>query len=215
MKKYFDTIIRLIYSAIILILLCYVWREQTMAFITIIAVVVALFKDKLHAFYLPPKLRILISDSLPHFHEVEAIDRNTKVKEKQAWLGVIIENIGIGSAKNVEVYFNGRKSDSIKDFGIYRSIPLIGSWVKNTLISSIPPGIEIRFDLCFVSERNPQRINFFLKWIPNALSGITCSQDKSSFFKFEIVALAENTCPIKREVKMEYKGIYKNGLKIR
>ena len=186
-----------------------------MPFITMSAVLVALFKDKLLAFYFPPTLEITISDSLLHLHEVNAKDRKTGVEEKQAWLGVIIKNIGISSAKNVEAYFNGIKSASILDFGIYRSLPLEGSWVKETLIPSIPPDIEIRFNICCVTDTNPQEICFAFKWTPNALLGVTCTPNQPGFFEFEIVVFANNVRPVKRKVEMEYDGIYTNGLKIK
>ncbi|MCK5493730.1 MAG: hypothetical protein KAJ14_11530 [Candidatus Omnitrophica bacterium] len=94
-RKYFTTLRRLALTFIFLLLLCLKWPDQTMAVIGFSAIIVALFKDNIYTFYLPPKLELLISSNAECFHEVDATNIQTgQVMEKQFWLGAITKTTG-------------------------------------------------------------------------------------------------------------------------
>jgi len=118
MRKYFDTILRIGVSLIIFALLCFIWPKNIMMYIAFTAVIVALFKEDIYSYYFPPKLNITLSTEPQHFHEVDARHPHTgEFLEKQFWLGAIIKNIGVRTAKNVEVFFSGIESNIVSGFG--------------------------------------------------------------------------------------------------
>lgn len=185
-----------------------------LSWITLLLAVVALFGEKLINFYFSPELKITVSMMPKHFHEADAHDKRTgEFIEKQAWLGIRVKNVGIGSAKNVEVYFSGLESNVVKDFDAYKSIPLIRSWICNPVIKLLPPNVGVRWDICYLREPAPDEIRFCFLGTPNALFPVKCASDEPTFFKFEVVALADNAKTQKLKIKIEFKGQYKNGFK--
>lgn len=188
--------------------------EITTSCTTLLVVIVALFKEKLIDFYFTPDLEITVSDETEHFHEVDARDLTGKFVEKQAWLGIRIENIGIGNAKNVEAYFSGLESNVIGVFDSYKSIPLVRSWIGKQVIELLPPNMSIRWDICYLSQMNPDKLSFSFLKTPNALNRIKCNPNEISFFKFEVIALSANAKPKKLRIEVDFKGAYKTGFKV-
>lgn len=195
-----------------------IWKvpKHIMVFITFAAVLVALFKEDIYLLFWPCKLKITVPDILDRRDEVESHNLNTgKFVEKQTYLVIIIENIGIGIAKNIEVYFNGLESNVVTNFGRYKSIPLIRSWINKPLIKFLPPNLGIRYSICYLGENNPDEMNFIFSSIPNALHNIKCNRGKSSRFKFEVVAFSDNAKLTRREIEIEFMGAYLEGFKIK
>lgn len=190
----------------------YSWPSMIMPILTFSAITVALFKEELKAFYLSPQLEITISTNPEHFHEADANDiRTGAFVETQAWLGIIINNNGIGSAKNVEAYFTGVDSNRVRDFGRFRSIPLVRSWVGDTIVNSLHPRMTIRFDICYLRRSHPSELSFHFKNTPNALTGIGCPLHEASHFEFNIFAVADNAGIVKRRIKITFEGNYRDG----
>jgi len=184
--------------------------------IAFIAVLIALFKEDIYLFFRPCKLKISVPEILDDHDEVEARNRVTgEFVEKQTYLVIIIENIGMGIAKNIEVYFNGLESNVVKNFGRYKSIPLIRSWINKPLIKFLPPHLEIRYSICYLRENNRDEMNFIFLSTPNALRKIKCTPGKTSRFKFEVVAFSDSAKPARREIEIEFMGDYLEGFKIK
>lgn len=208
---------KILLTLILFALLMWKLPDYRMEIITFIAVLVALFKKDIYLFFLPCKLKITVPEILDDHDEVEARNRITgEFVEKQTYLVIIIENIGMGIAKNIEVYFNGLESNVVKNFGRYKSIPLIRSWIDKPIIKFLPPHLEIRYSICYLKENNRDEMDFiFFLSIPNALHKIKCTPGKSSRFKFEVVAFSDNAKLVRREIEIEFMGDYLEGFKIK
>lgn len=182
--------------------------------LTFYAIIVALFKEKLVDFYFPPKLEIIPITTKPEdFHEVDARNSEGYFIEKQSWLGIRIKNIGLASAKNVEVYFSGLESNIIQNFDCYRSIPLVRSWIGSPTIKLLPPNVETRWDICYLSNKDPQILNFHFLSTPNALHRIESKPNQKSTFKFKVTTLADNAKTEESVVKITFMGKYITGFK--
>ena len=202
-------------TLILFLLLCLMFPKFIIVFITLAAVLVALFKENIFSFFIPCKLKITVPNILDEDDEVEARNRAGEFVEKRTYLVIIIENIGMGIAKNIEVYFNGLESNVVKNFERYKSIPLIRSWIDKPIIKFLPQHLEIKYSICYLKENNRGEMNFIFSSIPNALHKIKCTRGKSSRFKFEVVAFADNAKLTKREIEIEFMGDYLEGFKIK
>lgn len=188
-----------------------------MMYIAFTAVIVALFKEDIYSYYFPPKLNITLSTEPQHFHEVDARHPHTgEFLERQFWLGAIIKNIGVRTAKNVEVFFSGIESNIVSGFGNYETIPLARSWSINreTNIRLLPPEVGFRFDICHLSSRQPNAIIFSLYATPNEISVIQCRSGIATF-DFEIRALADNAALASEKFQVEFLGQYNEGFRVR
>lgn len=215
-KKAIFTLIGHWFLAILLYaVLFFVWPNRIMAIIGFSALMVALFRDKIYSFFIPIQLDVTVSEGVKHLHEVDLRETQTgNFIEKQTWLGVIVENKGFGIAKDVELFFNAIKSSSVDDFEAYRSIPLIRSWVGHSYVSSLSPGVGIRFDLCYLRQPAPQDLNFHFPRTPNALKDIHCPYGKQSIFEFKIIALSSNARTVEKKIRIEFYGEYTKNLKV-
>ena len=193
-------------------------------YITLLAVIVALFREKILEFCFYPELEIIpISTEPEHFHEVDDYhdvddnDKKGKFREKQSWLGIRLINRGSASAKNVEVYFSGKESNIISDFKSYRHIPLVRSWIKKPSIKLLPPNIDIRWDICYLPKPVPDMLNFSFLRTPNALRKIKCkpNQNQKYTFKFKVTALADNAKSKESEVEITFRGKYTEGFEVK
>ena len=107
-------------------------KEFLIPYITLLAVIVALFREKIINYFFPPILKISLTDESGHFAIIES--RNPKTDEFHNMLvkiGVVVENVGKAKADNVQLYFSGLESNVIDSFERYRSIPLLRSWTAN------------------------------------------------------------------------------------
>lgn len=150
--------------------------------ITLLALVVALFKEWIiDRYILRPKLEIKISSGPLHLQE--AVAKNELYSENQAWLGLTVTNRGVGNARNLRVYFKGGKSNIIQEgLKSYRSPPLKVGWVDDTFIHVLPKNLETRWDICMVSSSNKKFLNFVFAHTPNKLTWLYCvfSRTKAS-----------------------------------
>ena len=78
MNPHLNLIFKLLISSLIVIVPILFWSHKFMEVITLSAILVALFREKILAFYLPPALRISIAEPPDYFAEVPAT--NTKGK---------------------------------------------------------------------------------------------------------------------------------------
>ena len=204
-------------TLILLIWLICKWLDLTMEFIAFGAVIVALFKEDIYSFYMPPILTISVPESLDCGDEVDGKYMNSYgnvYSEKQTYLLIIVENIGIGIAKNIEVYLSGLESNVISNFARYKYIPLVTSWTSEKSIRSLPKNVGMRFSVCFLREDRPEEFNFISSNLPNALTKVKCNPGIKSHIKFEIIELSDNTKSVKREITIEFMGEYINEFKI-
>jgi len=201
--------------AVVMWFFCY--GDLIIPYFTFLAIVVALFREKIFEFYYKAELEITASPSSDLMHEVD--DRHKKketwtLNEKQYWYGIRIKNKGPANAKNVEVYFKGLSSNIIKDFAIYNAISLRRSWVHSPLIKHLSPDVSIRWDVCYLHKKSPERISFSFVKTPNALKKIKCKRGKVAYFKFEVIAKADNAKIEKREIEIKFRGKYNKGFEI-
>jgi len=213
--KLVGTLASLLFVVWLLWILCL--RDLIPAFLTLIAVLVALFREKLFECYFKAELSITASSGPEFAHEVDGRHPETgQLVEKQFWFGIRVENTGLVSAKNVEVYFRGLNSNVIKDFATYNTIPLIRSWVGNRRVEHLARKVSTRWDVCFLHESLPDIISFhFGKNTPNALMAIRCEPNRVSYFKFEVIAVADNGNLQRSNITIEFKGTYREGFEIR
>jgi hypothetical protein len=186
-----------------------------MPYLTFLAILVALFREEIFKIYYKADLKITASPTSRLMHEVDDRHKKTgRLKEKQYWYGIRIENKGPAAAKNVEVYFKGLSSNTIDDFAIYNAIPLRRSWVHTPLIKHLPSDVSIRWDVCYLHKKNPERISFGFVKTPNALKKIRCKPGKVARFKFEVIAKADNAKTKKETIEIKFRGKYNNGFEV-
>lgn len=209
------TILRSSITIILLGLIFYVLPCKIMEIITLLAVLVALFRDDLYSFFIPPDLVITASSGSSHFHDAPVTNQLTgHFVENQAWFGVIVENHGLGTAKNIQLVFNGLQSNRVPNIDRFRSLPLIRSWIHSPVVNAIHKSTPIRFDICYIRQSQPDFLHFSFFSTPNALTAVPCSQPDESFFEFEVVAISENAPLAKKRVRITYNGKYIQGFKV-
>lgn len=209
------TIRRFFISSLLVFLVCYISPQRIMEIITILAVIVALFRDKLYYFFFSPNLVITASRGPSHFGIAPLIDQVTwNVQDNLAYFGVVVENHGIGIAKDVEVVFNGLNSNRVANFGRYKTLTLKRSWIHDAIVSNLHNGVPIRFDICSIIESSPNRLNFGFIRTPNELINIPCEAPEESFFEFEVVALSKNAPLARKTVRITYNGNYLEGFDV-
>ena len=212
MRAMRDTLLKLAATLIFIGCLIVLWPKYTMVFFGAAGLIIALFKDLILSFYVPPKLEITVSARPEHFHEVDDHDELTdEFKEKQAWLGVIVRNTGFTAAKNIECFFTGIKSTTLQNFGEYQSILMKRSWLKESIVRTLPRCVGIRFDVCYLREPTPEEINFKFVRTPNALRKIKCPTESISTFKCMITAVAENAPICEQAISITFTGHYMKG----
>jgi hypothetical protein len=216
--RYWQVVAKLIWTLIIPILLVlYFFPKHILECLTLAAVIVALFKDQILSFYLRPQLKIYLAEGPKYIAEVGAISGKTgQVVDIHAAMGVIVENVGLRSAENVSVLFNGIDSNIVKDIKRYQSLPLIRSWSHppQTILESLPPNTPIRFSICHVAKSVPDEINFSFVLIPTALLQIKCPVNTKSTFKFEIKAISDNSKAASVIIEIEFMATYTTGLNL-
>jgi len=202
------TTIRRISLVIILMVLLFVYLpNRIIEVITLSAVIVALFRDKLYSFFIPPNLVITSSNGPNHFNIAPILNKAGKPIDYMAYFGVIVENHGIGIAKNVELVFNGLESNLSSSFGRFQSIPLVRSWTHDPIVRNLPNRVSIRFDICFIKESSSDSLSFAFLSTPNELLNISCDlPEEETFFEFEVVALSLNAPLARRRVRITYDG---------
>lgn len=211
----FVFITKIVLSAAILLVSIYQWPDKSAEILTFLAVLVALFRDRIEYFYFRPNLVLKLSDPPSNYAEVEARNQKTgEYVETHASMGVVVENVGMGKAKNVMLYFFGTDSDVIEYFDRYKSLPMIRSWTKEISIVSLPPRIPIRFDIGFVGSTHRDRFHFSLMATPTALSPIKCNPETTSEFVFVVKAICDNSKKVSAKIKIEFRGSYTEGLKL-
>ena len=209
------TIWRLSISAILIGLLFYILPSKIMEIITLLAVIVALFKDDLYSFHIPPNLVITSSSGPRHFNVAPLRSQQTgQFEGNQAYYGVIVENHGIGKAKDVELAFTGLRSNRVANFDRFLSLPLVRSWIHSPIVNTIHAGIPIRFDICFIRESNPNTVSFAFLRTPNELIDVSCDAPEESFFEFEVVASSKNAPLARSRIRISYNGNYIQGFNV-
>ncbi|MBW2576129.1 MAG: hypothetical protein JRC88_11745, partial [Deltaproteobacteria bacterium] len=109
-----------------------------------------------------------------------------------------------GIAKNLEVYFTGLESNTVKAFERYISLPLVRSWVGGTVLRSLPRDVPLRFDICCLRSSKPEEISFRFIQTPTALLRIKCVPNKKSKFKFEVKVIADNSKVTRAVIEIEH-----------
>ena len=213
MNPHLNLIFKLLISSLIVIVPILFWSHKFMEVITLSAILVALFREKILAFYLPPALRISIAEPPDYFAEVPATNTKGKTVGDHAVIGVIVENKGMSNAENVRILFNGIKSSIIPSFNRYQSLPFVISWFSpETTIKSLSPNTPIRFSVGYSPDYNPEIFDFEFVQKPNELSQISCPPNQTTTFKFEAKAISDNSRPSSAIIEIEFKGTYKAGL---
>ncbi len=191
--------------------------NSALEILTFMAVVVALFRERLLSFLLPPVLKISLADNPEHFAIVEG--RSIKTGEfvcLQASMGIIIENFGFTTANNVMVYFSGVQSNCIDNFNRHKSIPMRTSWTLKPIIKSLHRNVPIRLDLGYIDEIAGDRFNFLLESTPGALGGIKCERRDKSTFQFEVMAVCDNSNKVEKErIEIEFGGNFTRELNLK
>lgn len=191
---------------------------QIIQFITLMGVLLAFFKDIVIELLLPAVFQIKTSSSKPHFHEFPTSDKDVY----ESWLSIEIKNIGLSSAKNVLLYFNGIKSNRIKDFDAFLSLPIRKSFGevpkdKDPLPRPVlvPRNTRFFFSLCYIQYNKPHYIHFNFPRTPIALKEINCKNDEESFFEFDVLVATDNRFAINKRAKFKffYNGIYDDGFR--
>lgn len=191
--------------------------NMIISYITLIAIISALFREQIVHFFLTPKLELFISADKEDFHELKVTHDlgHTRMLEKQGWLGIKVKNTGLYKVKNVMVYFNGLKSNIVDDFESYNGISLVRSWTRESSIDYLPHGIGIRWDICYIRENSPKDISFSFASTPSNLHEIECEEDQIASFKFQIVATADNASTVRQDIQVKFKGKYKDGFTVK
>ena len=208
------TILRLSLAIIVVILVYYFSSLTFMEILTLLAVIVALFKDDLYSFFVPPRLVITASSGPSHFNVAPVLDRGGNVTDNVDFFGVIVENKGLGKAKNVELLFNGLESNILPNFDRFISLPLVRSWTHYPTVSVVYNSVPIRFDICFIRESVPEELHFSFFSTPNDLLNVFCARSEESFFEFEVVALSQNASLARRRVRITYDGNDMQGFNV-
>lgn len=213
-------IIKFSFKVVILFLLpisiAFVWCSAIIAeMIAVYAILIALFKDNLLNFFMPPRLVITTSTDIEHFQEVESKQRpGNIVIENQYWLSIRVTNLGLGIAKNVSVYLNGIESSHIPNFDGYKSLQLKRSYLETHTIKTLPPKVGFNFSFLYLSQKNRDQLHFNFVVVPNALGTIICNQNESVILKFEIFAVSDNSKVSIKNVIAKFIGDYKNGFTV-
>ena len=103
---------KLIATAILIVSLFNYYSDKIFETLTLFAIIVAIFKENIHNFYLPPRLSLEIAEEPRHYSEIELKNEANDV-QIIAVMGIIVKNNGIGHAKNLKVLFNGLESNSL------------------------------------------------------------------------------------------------------
>jgi hypothetical protein len=200
-----------------LFIVWWIRSDMIIAYLTFWAVIIALFKENMQKFFLPPILDISLAEPPLFYGIVDGINPNTgQFVTKQASMGIILNNLGLSRAKNVMVYFNGLESNIVSNISRYKSLPLIRSWSrKETIINYLPPNVPVRFSIGAIDQNQGDVINFEFPVRPNALIGIKCPQGQASNFKFEIIAVSDNADISRVIIEIEFYGTYTTDLKLK
>lgn len=223
LKSYFKLILRWLlvlgFGYVLYWYFVYNHSLQIIQFIAVLGVLIALLKDLLLDLLLPPIFLITTSGSKPHFHEFPVGENNIN----QSWLAVEIKNIGLSSARNVQVYFYGIESNIINDFDAYLSLPIrkaFGEVPKDKDPTPrpvlIPRKARFFFSFCWIQNLEQGYIHFDFPRTPRALAKVNCTVKENSFFKFEILLTTDTRFIInnKSKFKFSYNGHYAHGFRL-
>ena len=191
---------------------CFAFPNRSIEILTFAAVLVALFKNDIYFFCFQPKLVLTVSLEGSHFYEIQPV--NEPAGAFQAWFSVIVENRGLGVAKNVQLIFNGLESNLISNFNAYRGLPLPRGWILESTTRAFYKDTAIPYSICFIKKNEPNALRFALFATPSQLSSIVCTADRSGTFKFEVVAVSDNAPVAKKMVELTYNGGYMQGFRI-
>lgn len=205
---------KLIATAILIVSLFNYYSDKIFETLTLFAIIVAIFKENIHNFYLPPRLSLEIAEEPRHYSEIELKNEANDV-QIIAVMGIIVKNNGIGNAKNLKVLFNGLESNSLNDFNRYHTIPVLRSWYgRQETTDLLPSRMSARYSLGYIKQNEPNLFFFEFLETPNALYGIDCKKENPAKFKFEIVVQVENGRTAKSVFEIEFPANYTQGLEI-
>jgi len=201
---------RVIFTLLFLVPIIFIHPDLIIAYVSFLAIIVALFREKLSSIYLPPILELTLADSPNYFSEVPVANGF------RAYIGLILKNNGTSNAKNVMVLFNAIESSIIPNFKRYQSLPLIRGWCSpDTIVKSLPPDTPIRFSVGYTPDYDPDVFDFEFVQIPNELHLIKCPINQKTTFKFEARAISDNSNTASAVIEIEFRGNYTNGLKMK
>ena len=206
---------KLIITLILISIMFCQYSDKVLEILTLFAIFVAIFKESILNFYLPPRLSLEIAEKPNHYSEITATTPNGN-KKTIAVMGIIVKNNGIGNAKSLKVLFNGLESNLIDNFNRYRTIPVLRSWYgRRDTTDLLPSRMSARYSLGGVSENEPNLFFFEFVETPNALYGIECQTRNPATFKFEIVVQVENGRTKQGVFEIEFPANYIQGLEIK
>jgi hypothetical protein len=194
-------------------------KDFLIPYLTLLAIVVALFREKLLNFLFHPVLKISLADPPDHFEIVDARDPSTGTfVDKHLSISVFVENIGSAKADNVQLYFTGKESNVIDSFKRYSSIPMLRSWSGGAFqISSLSKNVPMRFSIGYIACNNADKFNFEFAIVPNALTNIDCKRktEKTASFNFEVKAVSDNAAVATALIDIQYHECnWNNDIKI-
>jgi hypothetical protein len=194
----------------------YLPKDSIPIVIAVFALLIALFKELLISFYLPPKIELSTSSTPSHLVPIPIWDEHKQhIFEKQYWLHVQVENRGLTPAKNIKVIFNGIDSNIIPNISSYKSIFLKQSWLRDNIeISSLPGNTSLNLDLLFISNRKEEYLTFNFLKTPVTFIDIKCEDGNLSYIEFELKAISDNSKSKSRIFRIEYYGKLDSGLHV-
>jgi hypothetical protein len=186
---------------------------------TLLAVVVALFRNEIRAWFSKPELEFVKNITDPQ--EVTAINpvgSSPWSSTPQKWWHVIIVNKGKCAAKNVRLYFTGLESNSVNGFNRFISIPMSTSWANLKSVGDLPPNLNRAWDLGYLTRQGPW--SFYLNGgkTPNDLRNISETDTLKPPFKFtiQLVICADNAKTQMTNIELEVDpNNYTDGVKIK
>ncbi len=203
----------------ILAVIMYNYPCMTIEIITGLAVIVALFREQILSFYIKPKLVISNAEKPNHYSEISALKKDPlgKILEssKIVVMGLEVKNEGIGSAKNVQLFFTGIKSNAVENFSRYKSIPFCQRWAnRERIVKSLPSKTSVTFAIGFIEFTKPEIFHFDLSESPLALANIKWTENGSAFFTFEAITISDNSKTSRALIRIEFPGEYTTDLKL-
>lgn len=188
------------------------WVNAVLALITLCAVIVALFQERLKRFFNRAKLKIEIIPSPPDCHQIQ-LTTTDGTSLKSLYLRLRITNIGSTAAENVEIIpvqvKKMRDDGSWAIVGTFLPISLVWShFAPATNVIRVPVGLFRHCDLGYLVKKEPSQDAMLLVTSitqPNQVAG---NQYPNIFlpgtYRFKLLLSGDNVVPISKELEISF-----------
>lgn len=191
---------------------------------TFLAVLTALFREKILSVFYRPQLVVQLADGekgyasvlinpRPDWGKSVSGEPDVVFDKVHISVGINIINTGNCAAQNVSVFFNGIKSSYLTQFNRYKSIPLRRSWVGTSSIELLPPKLPFRFDIGYISNDEPDSFHFLFAATPIELSKIKFSKYPQEF-EFEIITSCNQGVITCQKLKIHFGDLYNKDFSV-